>query len=49
MEKSIGLKRVNILLRQTWRPEIGDKFSSRHGQKGYVIQGTHRLENDGLS
>ncbi|TXG71432.1 hypothetical protein EZV62_000011 [Acer yangbiense] len=29
-----GNRRIKFIIRQTRRPEVGDKFSSRHGQKG---------------
>lgn len=48
-----GTPIVKVLLRQTRRPELGDKFSSRHGQKGVcgiiVKQEDLPFNDDGIS
>lgn len=36
IENSSGDKEVNVLLRDQRSPVVGDKFASRHGQKGVV-------------
>ena len=39
-----GQRTVKVLLRETRQPEFGDKFSSRHGQKGVCGLIVHQAE-----
>jgi len=36
VENNLGNKEVNVLLREQRSPIVGDKFASRHGQKGII-------------
>ena len=36
IENNSGDKEINVLLRQQRSPVVGDKFASRHGQKGII-------------
>ncbi len=36
VENQAGVREVNVVLRNTREPIVGDKFASRHGQKGIV-------------